>query len=153
VKRNFCSVECHNAAQVNQLTKICKICSAPFKVRPSDAARYSTCSEACYRKAKSEDRNGNWRGGVTRGRKKILSTARYKRWRRAVFERDDFTCVDCGQRGGSLEADHVKQWAHYPRLRYAVSNGATRCADCHRRRRATHRRAYQFKLPLKVGTL
>jgi 5-methylcytosine-specific restriction endonuclease McrA len=63
---------------------------------------------------------------------------RYREWRRRVFERDDYTCVDCKVRGGDLEADHIKPWAKFPKLRYKVNNGATRCVECHRNR---HRKA------------
>ena len=31
----------------------------------------------------------------------------WSRIRRAVFERDDYTCQYCGERGGRLECDHV----------------------------------------------
>jgi 5-methylcytosine-specific restriction endonuclease McrA len=30
-----------------------------------------------------------------------------------------------------LEADHIKPWAHYSSLRYAVNNGRTLCRSCH----------------------
>lgn len=144
--KHFCSRACYAASMVNKISAVCKICSSVFTLHPSDLKKYSTCGKACSLKARRDDRNGNWRGGVTSGRKKSMSTAKYKQWRRSVFERDNFTCVDCGHRGGDLEADHIKQWAHHPRLRYAVSNGATKCKECHRERKSHHRRAYQFKL-------
>jgi 5-methylcytosine-specific restriction endonuclease McrA len=148
-KRTFCSSVCRNLADRVRVDKNCKICGAQFAVRPSEAKRLSTCSKACYLKAKHRNKNGNWRGGVTARRKAEMSTARYKRWRASVFKRDDFTCVDCGKRGGDLEADHIKQWAHFPGLRYAVRNGATRCKPCHRKRKHRHSRKYQYKLDLK----
>lgn len=61
-----------------------------------------------------------------------MSTARYKEWRKAVFTRDDFTCINCGKRGGWLEADHIKPWAWYIDLRYVVDNGRTLCKNCHK---------------------
>jgi hypothetical protein len=62
----------------------------------------------------------------------IKRTKRYKDWRRAVFERDNYTCQDCGRRGGYLEADHIKPWAYFPDLRFSIDNGRTLCKPCHR---------------------
>jgi len=57
----------------------------------------------------------------------------YRLWREAVFNRDDWTCVDCGERGGMLHADHIKTWKNFPELRYAVENGRTLCVSCHKK--------------------
>jgi 5-methylcytosine-specific restriction endonuclease McrA len=146
----YCSVKCRMKALClknrRRVARACRICGRDFEIRPSEMRNVFTCSDPCYRRAKMGERNPRWRGGVSSSRKAAMSRKEYKYWRAKVFKRDNFTCVDCGQRGGDLEADHVKQWAHYPRLRYAVSNGLTRCKSCHRKRSHTHSRAYQYKL-------
>lgn len=48
-----------------------------------------------------------------------------------VLDRDDYTCVLCGQRGGDLHIDHIKDWSNYPSLRFDASNCRTLCVDCH----------------------
>jgi len=77
----------------------------------------------------SGEKHWNWKGGIS---PRMLNTPEYKLWRKAVFERDDYTCQFCGQRGGNLEADHIKPWALYPELRFAIDNGRTLCKDCHK---------------------
>lgn len=51
-------------------------------------------------------------------------------WRNAVFERDDFSCRDCGARD-RLHAHHIEHWADAPDRRFDVDNGLTVCPDCH----------------------
>lgn len=60
------------------------------------------------------------------------NTEQYKVWRRAVFERDDFTCKSCGARGCKINAHHIKSYAYYPELRVDVGNGITLCVSCHK---------------------
>lgn len=55
----------------------------------------------------------------------------YKEWRRAVFERDSYTCQKCGQVGGKLNAHHILHFSTNPELRTVVSNGITLCERCH----------------------
>lgn len=60
-------------------------------------------------------------------------TKEYKKWRQSVFLRDNFTCQNCGERGGNLEAHHIKAWAYYPSERYNIDNGLTLCKNCHKK--------------------
>lgn len=62
----------------------------------------------------------------------LRGSVQYAEWRTAVFERDGYTCQDCGQHGGKLNADHIKPFAHFPDLRFDLSNGRTLCVSCHR---------------------
>lgn len=74
----------------------------------------------------------NWKGGVTPHSMKIRHSLEYKLWRTAVFERDNYTCIFCGTRGGRLNADHIKPFCDYPELRLAIDNGRTLCVECHK---------------------
>lgn len=86
----------------------------------------------------SGKKHWNWQGGITPELKKLRHTAEYRSWRTAVFQRDDYTCVLCGTRGGQLNADHIKPFARlvvkkeYDKIT-DIDNGRTLCEQCHRR--------------------
>lgn len=141
-------------------TKDCEVCNKIFyknrKYSHAQWARARTCSRKCSgiihhrefrhtlesnnknrqahlgRVTMSGESHYNWKGGITPLRTKLYFSKEYKIWRTAVFVRDDFTCQICGKKGGELNADHIKPWASYPELRYAIDNGRTLCIDCHR---------------------
>jgi len=82
------------------------------------------------------ERHYRWKGGITKTNLAIRQSIEYKIWHRAVFERDNWTCVWCGRRSKSgspveLHADHIKPFALFPELRFAIDNGRTLCKECH----------------------
>src|SRR3990167_6949958 len=58
----------------------------------------------------------NWKGGISSEHIRIRQSVEYKEWRKAVFTRDNYICQICMQRGGTLQADHIKRFADYPKL-------------------------------------
>jgi len=85
----------------------------------------------------SGENANNWQGGKSTELQLLRHCTEYKLWRTAVFERDNYTCVDCGVRNIEgmklvLNADHIKPFAHYPELRFAIDNGQTLCLHCHK---------------------
>lgn len=89
--------------------------------------------------SKRGERSHFWKGGISPEHERLRKTAQYKDWRKAVFERDGYTCQECGLRAGKgfgrrliLHADHIKPFALYPELRFDISNGRTLCFDCHK---------------------
>lgn len=102
------------------------------------------------RRKMSESRRGekayNWRGGICKLRHLIHTCLEKRIWREAVFSRDLYTCIKCGQIGGSLQADHIKPMSIImyenninsleeallcPDL-WSVNNGQTLCLSCHK---------------------
>jgi hypothetical protein len=80
------------------------------------------------------EKNPNWKGGITPINLAERTSFEYKKWRKEVFERDNYTCVLCNDSsGGNLEADHVKPFSVYRHLRHDVNNGRTLCKSCHRK--------------------
>lgn len=75
----------------------------------------------------------NWKGGVTPENQRQRSSAQARAWRKAIFERDEYTCQVRGKRGGNLNAHHIKPWAKYETLRFDITNGITLCEECHKK--------------------
>ena len=80
-----------------------------------------------------------WKGGITPINKAIRMTLEYRLWREAVFKRDNYTCVWCGDRNHDgrgetlvLNADHIKPFSLFPELRFSIDNGRTLCVPCHK---------------------
>ena len=75
----------------------------------------------------------NWKGGISRAYKTGYYSSHYKKWRINVFERDNYTCQNCGISGSKkyLTAHHIKSFSHHPELRFSLSNGLTLCELCH----------------------
>ena len=90
--------------------------------------------ETCKRMSESHkgEKSYLWRGGITPLNHNIRNSLEYKLWRKSVFERDNWTCIWCKIRGKKLNADHIKPFAYYPELRFAIDNGRTLCETCHK---------------------
>lgn len=92
-----------------------------------------------------------WKGGVNPINNSIRNLPQYKDWRQKVFERDNFTCIWCGQLRGEIQADHIiplsliveklkfecgvdkiLEKAREYALLWDISNGRTLCHKCHK---------------------
>lgn len=131
LKKRFCNNRCSRKFIAKQkriiLEKNCICCEKIYrknpKYSPAQWEKSNYCSYACTWKAKYT--------GYTPLRELDRRRTVYKTWRKAVFERDDYTCQFCGKRGGWLEADHIKPWFAFPALRLVLDNGRTLCRPCH----------------------
>lgn len=96
-------------------------------------------------------KNNNWKGGITSLYIKIRNCKRSIIWRNEVFERDNYTCQECGKRGGRLNADHIKEFsliisenkitsleeAYKCEELWDINNGGTLCnTPCHKNKTA-----------------
>lgn len=96
------------------------------------------------------NRSHRWKGGLTPVIAMIRRSFEYRQWRSDVFERDNYTCQECGVHTGNgkrvyLEAHHIKSFSkiihEYGITTYAqaastpelwnINNGITLCRKCH----------------------
>ena len=76
--------------------------------------------------------SSNWKGGVSRERDRVMSTVQYSQWRKSVFERDNYTCQKCKQKGYQLEAHHIIPYSIDFTKILDINNGITFCKKCHK---------------------
>lgn len=130
--------------------KICSSCLKSFEVKGKVSVQQFNdkkyCSNSCRGRGikpklktrikmsnlRLGEKHWNWQGGKTDLTKTIRKSFEYKEWRKAVFERDGYKCVACGAKG-YLQADHIKPFALFPKLRFEISNGRTLCIPCHKK--------------------
>lgn len=161
-RAKFCSKQCHSNSMSGMTlskerklkligrkawnkgqdtTLVCKECEGHFTV-PEWRARQNP--QFCTHRCASQNKDT----GARTEDKKARQTEVYKAWRTLVFERDNYTCVGCGERGGQLHADHIKPFAFYPELRLDVTNGRTLCVPCHQKTDTYGGRARNYKKTL-----
>lgn len=80
----------------------------------------------------------------------VRGSIEYSIWRLEVFKRDNFTCKECGKKGGwnsVLKTDHIKQFALILKENnikslddarsckelWDINNGRTLCKECHKK--------------------
>lgn len=156
-KALYCSNECYINARRKGLYKKrfaleCKFCHKQYRVNKARIHTSLYCSRQCHNSSITPrgEKSHWWRGGIwnTTVNATIRLTKEYKIWRESVFKRDNYTCVICGDdRGGNLEADHIKPLSVIIRLYnissvidalkcneiWDINNGRTLCAICHKK--------------------
>lgn len=115
-----------------------------------------------------------WKGGTSELSKRIKNSFKYKKWREAIFQRDNWTCQKCGKRGGTilhphhkrsfasiLEENNIKTFedALSRQALWNINDGITLCRNCHKktntygwnRYNEIFRKEQEFKLPKAVA--
>lgn len=148
--QQFCSVKCIRDRQV----LLCSNCGIGFE-RIGCMAIFPRmfCTMGCKREFEVGVNHPRWRDGATTANTRARRCVAYVEWRAKVFTRDDYTCRDCGQRGGRLNAHHIFEFHKYPHLRYVVANGRTLCEECHDavfKREEEYRRSLLTRTPFSL---
>lgn len=73
----------------------------------------------------------NWKGGKTGFKQNLRNSLEWKIWRISIFERDSYTCQECGVIGGYLEPHHIIPIRESTKTLFNTNNGITLCRQCH----------------------
>lgn len=136
-KTKYCSRKCQHKGLENHLILQCKNCGVDYRTYLSHRIHRGSnfCSRKCMGEFKGKSQIGEnnpyWKGGISSVNKLLRSGKQWKFWRKAVFERDKYTCRNCGKLGSCLEPHHIKPFAFFPEKRFDVENGLTLCKSCH----------------------
>jgi len=80
---------------------------------------------------KNGSNNPAWKGGITTEHYRLRRSNRFKNWRIRVFERDDYVCQICKERGNKIIPHHLNNFSEFKAERFIISNGITLCVKCH----------------------
>jgi hypothetical protein len=101
-----------------------------------------------FKRGTNPEKHWNWKGGVTNLNILIRNLVEMGNWRKAVFERDNYTCQECFSKK-EIEAHHIIPFSLILKiyqiksvsdaikciLLWDISNGKTLCEKCHRHSR------------------
>lgn len=153
-RRKYCSCVCFNLARKETLKGANNPCWRGGLPKCADCGKDISRSRKrcnpCRRAFARQENHYNWQGGITKISVSIRNSFPYKQWRKSVFERDKYTCQECGQVGGKLEADHIKPFAYFPESRLSLENGRTLCHQCHKKTDTYLSKARKKKLCLTL---
>ena len=142
-QQKYCSKLCWKNRGAQIITRTCPLCAVQFTTQDK---RKKYCSRTCSLSSYRGNGSHFWKGGATDKNQIERSSARYAQWRMEVFKRDSFTCQLCGKKDRTIQADHIKPFAHHPELRYELSNGRTLCHDCHKQTPTYGRKSTPLRL-------
>ena len=88
-----------------------------------------------------------WKGGINKFQWSVRKCWKYVEWRCSVFERDNYTCQDCGKNKCYIEAHHIIAFSRLLKENniktleeaincsqlWNIANGMTLCKECHKK--------------------
>jgi len=113
--------------------------------RPEEVGRkISASKKGIKRPNMAGEKHPNWKGNA-KINKLVRNSIEMAQWRKDVFERDNYTCRNCGEYGGRLNADHIKEFSLIMSENkittmdgaldcselWSLDNGQTLCKLCH----------------------
>jgi hypothetical protein len=126
-----CSYACSGKLLQTKVNRICRNCGKSFLINPSQFRAYKGAGKYC-------SRDCSYQGIVKETALKPIPD-RYGRsgrkadsdWRRAIREKDQWTCQRCGKVEKHIHTHHIAPRSQRPDLRHDVSNGKCLCNACH----------------------
>lgn len=123
--------------------KKCLFCKKDFPAyKNSKGIRKQFCSKKC---SKTEDFNPMYNNKISIYHKYLKNSANYRKWRKSVLDRDNFTCQMCGIKLKIMDVDHIKPFSLFPELRLSIENGRTLCHPCHMKTDTYGGRVYKLR--------
>lgn len=119
-------------------------CGNKFETYSSTLKNGSGMCPKCWNEHNRGENNPSWNPNLTdedRDKNRCTQEGNQEDWRKQVYERDNYVCQCCGQRGGRLNAHHLDGYNWCKERRFDVGNGVTLCEDCHK---AFHKQ-YKYK--------
>jgi len=116
------------------------------RISPMKGRNHSKKTKIKISNANRGENSGRWKGGITSLKLLIHSNIKYRQWRDDIYTRDNFTCQKCGEKGGKLNAHHIKSFSNILQ-EYEITtfeealncaelwntnNGITYCEGCHK---------------------
>lgn len=134
-KAKYCSKECFNKTTKGRRRNI----ATEFKKGQISLRNGKTFPDM------SGKNHWNWKNGITKLSKRIRNLPKNKKWKKLIFERDDWTCQECFERGCFIEAHHIEPFSKILKDNniktikdaldcnklWDVSNGLALCKKCH----------------------
>ncbi len=114
-------------------------CGKIFLTRANRIVRGVTKSCGCYQKQQLSIRRSKivgplhplWNPNKTEA-ERLHKRPRMKKWRNAVYKRDNYTCQCCNKKSApDMVGHHLDGWHWCEEGRYDVDNGITLCGKCH----------------------
>ena len=131
----FCSQDCyHNNKIKNRILCYCDYCGAELHLTNKDYNRSKKhfCNKTCSGNYHKGNKNPSYNKKLTEeDRKNRRRIEGYGKWRKQVFQRDNYTCQISGQTDVEIIAHHLNGYDWDKKHRTDINNGITLSKEIH----------------------
>ncbi len=133
-RSKYCSKKCWSKRKISQETRE-KIRSRLKGKRNSPQTEFKKGNIPKRTNYPKGELHPNWQGKIPL-KIRMRKWKEYKKWKKAVFERDNYTCQNCSisdkrKNPIILDAHHILSVVKHPELMFDINNGKTLCLNCH----------------------
>ena len=111
-------------------------CGHEYTVTPSHFLQGRRCPKCAIRYGEDNNKFNPNLTDEDRVKRRVLHGESINKWKKDVFQRDNYTCQYCGNRSSKgnpviLNAHHLDGYNWCKEKRFDISNGITLCKECH----------------------